>query len=164
MRLGVLSDTHDNLGNISRAVELFAAHGVEALVHAGDFCSPFVFRELAPLRAQVSQMFAVFGNNDGDRLLLANKGAGFCTFSDAVTTVTVSDRNIALMHYPDVAQAVHDSGQFDLVVFGHTHEAVVSGGAKILLNPGACSGYLAARSTIAIVDLETMHVELLEIG
>ena len=49
MKIGVLSDTHDNLVNIRKAVEIFSKNGVEAVIHAGDFCSPFTLPEFKPL-------------------------------------------------------------------------------------------------------------------
>ena len=53
MKIGVLSDTHDNLTNIRKAVEIFSKNGVEALIHGGDFCSPFT---LAEFKQAVFQM------------------------------------------------------------------------------------------------------------
>ena len=41
MRIGVISDTHDNLLMIKKAVEVFNRHGVGMVVHAGDFIAPF---------------------------------------------------------------------------------------------------------------------------
>jgi len=32
-----------------------------------------------------------------------------------------------------------------------------------LLNPGACSGYLAPRATVAIVDTDDLSMELVEL-
>ena len=49
MKIGVLSDSHDNLPNIRKAVEVFSKNGVEALIHGGDFCSPFTLAEFKPL-------------------------------------------------------------------------------------------------------------------
>ena len=163
MKLGVMSDTHDHLGNIGKAVEAFSQRKIAALVHGGDMCSPFVFRQLEALRGFCPQMYAVFGNNDGDRVLLTEKGRGFCTFRDGALTLELDGRRIALMHYPDVAESLHRSGDFDLVIYGHTHQVRVEGKDRVLLNPGTCAGYLAERSTIAVVDLGRLEVELIEL-
>ncbi|MDD9973593.1 MAG: metallophosphoesterase family protein, partial [Candidatus Poribacteria bacterium] len=37
MKLGVMSDSHDNIPNVKRAVALFNEIGVDLVVHAGDF-------------------------------------------------------------------------------------------------------------------------------
>ncbi len=64
MKIGVLSDTHDQGELIQKAVKYFNDENVSWVFHCGDWVSPFIlhfFRELkAPLRG-------VFGNNDGDK-------------------------------------------------------------------------------------------------
>jgi putative phosphoesterase len=164
MNLGIMSDSHDHMGNIGKAVEAFAQREIAALIHGGDLCSPFVFRQLEQLREFCPQMYAVFGNNDGDRVLLTEKGRGFCTFRDGALTLELGGRRIAVMHYPDVAESLHRSGDYDLVIYGHTHQVRVEGKDRILLNPGTCAGYLAERPTIAVVDLSRLEVELIELG
>jgi putative phosphoesterase len=163
MILGVLSDSHDHLANVEKAVAVFKDRKIEALIHGGDFCSPFVFNYLKELQTICPQMHAVFGNNDGDRVLLTLKGKGFCTFRDGALVLKVGGRVIAVMHYPDVAESLHRSGDYDLVIFGHSHQARVEGSDRLLLNPGSCAGYLAQRATVAVVDLETLTAELIDL-
>ena len=102
MKIGVLSDTHDHLPNIRKAVEVFPKIGVEAVIHGGDFCSPFTLAEFKPLADKGLKMYAVFGNNDGDRVLLVRRGGEFCSFQDGSRIVTLDGRKIAVMHYPDL--------------------------------------------------------------
>ncbi|UCF98250.1 MAG: metallophosphoesterase [Spirochaetaceae bacterium] len=163
MIVGVMSDSHDHLANIGRAVKVFSERKIAALIHGGDLCSPFVFRELEKLKSFCPSMYAVFGNNDGDRVLLTEKGRGFCTFRDGALSLEMESRRIAVMHYPDVAESLHRSGDFDLVIYGHNHTARVEGEKRILLNPGSCAGYLTDRATIAVVDLQSLGVELIEL-
>ena len=163
MILGVMSDSHDHLGNIAKAVAEFTDRKITALIHGGDLCSPFVFRQLEKLKPFCPRMYAVFGNNDGDRVLLTEKGKGFCTFRDGALTLELGGRRIAIMHYPDVAESLHRSGDFDLVIYGHSHQVRVEGRDQVLLNPGSCAGYLADRATIAVVDLDTLEVELIDL-
>jgi putative phosphoesterase len=161
MKIGVLSDTHDNLTNIRKAVAEFSARGIEAILHGGDFCSPFVLAEFTPLFEKGIKMHAIFGNNDGDRILLKERGGNHCTFRDGMYVLTLDGRRIVLMHYPDIAEDLHQSGGFDLVIYGHNHQPKVKGTSKKLLNPGACSGYLAEKPTIAVVDTRDMGIELI---
>jgi putative phosphoesterase len=161
MLIGVLSDSHDHLPNIAKAVRAFTERKIGALLHAGDLCSPFVFRELRELTSLSPRMYAVFGNNDGDRVLLTNKGGRFCVFRDGVHTLELEGRRIVMMHYPDVAESLYRSGDFDLVIYGHNHQARVEGTERILLNPGTCAGYLADQASVATVNLETLEVELI---
>ena len=163
MKIGVLSDSHDNLIKIRKAVKLFLKAGIGAIIHAGDFCSPFFFQEVQDLKAICPGMYAVFGNNDGDRLLLSQKGSGFCEFKDAVFTMEIDGRKVVVMHYPDIAESLYRTGDYDLVIFGHTHHPIQRGDTKKLLNPGACSGYLSpgGRATIALFDTTDMGIEIL---
>ena len=163
MRIGVLSDTHDNLDNIRKAVEVFSKNGVEVIIHGGDFCSPFTLAEFRPLVAAGVKMHAVFGNNDGDRLLLAKNGKEFCSFNDGTCVVTLDGRRIIAMHYPDLGEDLFKLGTYDLVIYGHNHKALIKGDKRKLLNPGTCSGYLAAHATVALVDTRDMAVELAQL-
>lgn len=163
MKLGVLSDSHDNLPMIRKAVEVFSKSGVEALIHAGDFCSPFTLPEFKPLADMGMKMHAVFGNNDGDRPLLVRRAGDFCSFVDGARSIELGGRRIVVMHYPDLSQDLFRLGTYDLVIYGHDHKVRVEGSDKKLLNPGACSGYLADAATVALVDTATMAVEIVRL-
>jgi putative phosphoesterase len=163
MKIGVLSDSHDNLPNIRRAVEVFSKNGVEALIHGGDFCSPFTIAEFKPLFDRGIRMHAVFGNNDGDRVLLVRRAGDSCTFSDGTCIMTLDGRKIVVMHYPELGEDLFRAEAYDLVIYGHNHKVRVEGGEKKLLNPGTCSGYLAEFASVAIVDTRTMGVEILKL-
>ena len=65
MKIGVLSDSHDNVPMVKKAVELFNSEGVELVIHAGDFIAPFVVAAMGDLKCRV---VGVFGNNDGERI------------------------------------------------------------------------------------------------
>jgi uncharacterized protein len=163
MKIGIISDTHDNLVNIRKAVEAFSKSGVEALIHAGDFCSPFTLAEFKPFADKGVKMHAVFGNNDGDRLLLYKRAGDFCTFADGAMILSLDGKKVAVMHYPELADDLFKLGAYDLVVHGHNHKPRVEGEARKLVNPGTCSGYLAEAATIAIVDLTTMAAQILRL-
>lgn len=163
MRIGILSDTHDHLPNIARAVEAFAGNGVEAIIHAGDFCSPFTLASFKPLADMGLKMYAVFGNNDGDRALLVQRAAGFCTFADGSRVVTLGGRTFAVMHYPDLADDLFRSEAYDVVVYGHNHKVRVEGETRKLLNPGTCAGYLADAATVAVLETSDLRVEVVRL-
>ena len=163
MKIGVLSDTHDNLANLRLAVQVFVGRGVGALIHAGDFCSPFTLQEFAPLVAGGVRLHAVFGNNDGDRVMLARKGGDFCDFHDGAAVVELDGRRVVVVHYPDLAPSLLASGAWDLVIHGHDHKVRVEGGTRRLLDPGTCAGYLAPRATVAVVETADLSVEVVEL-
>jgi len=51
MRIGILSDSHDQRQRTARAVALLVDQGAEALVHCGDLPSPGVVHECGLLPA-----------------------------------------------------------------------------------------------------------------
>lgn len=65
MTIGLISDSHDQMPHIKKAVTVFKKEGVELVLHAGDFCSPFTIPPFDGL-----ELKAVFGNNDGDHYLI----------------------------------------------------------------------------------------------
>src|SRR4051794_6847804 len=59
VRLGILSDTHNELERTHRAVQRLRAEGAEALIHCGDLSSPAIVALLAGLPS-----WFVLGNHD----------------------------------------------------------------------------------------------------
>lgn len=163
MIIGVLSDTHDHLANLRAAVDTFLARGVQAVLHGGDFCSPFSMAELKALSERGAAIRAVFGNNDGDRLMLARRGEGFCEVRDGAWVMELGGRRIAIMHYPDLAEELWRCGAFDLVIYGHDHRSRLEGEERKLLNPGTCAGYGSDRATVALVDTSDMSAEIVDL-
>ena len=160
MKIGVMADSHDNIPKIRQAVELFNREGVGLVVHAGDFISPF---SIVPLEDLDCQVLAVFGNNDGERIGVASQLFGMGEVHPNLATTEISGRRIAVVHYPELASPLARSGAFDLVVYGHTHQIEERIEKGLLLNPGEVGGWLTGLSTVAIVDLETLEVQIHEL-
>ncbi len=160
MKLGVMSDSHDNVPMVKRAVEMFNSRRVDLVIHAGDFIAPFAVAPFADLDCRV---VAVFGNNDGERVVLAKKIEAFGEVHPNLADAELGGRRIAAMHYPELAEPIAASGLYDLVIYGHTHEIDVRAGKTTVLNPGEVGGWLTGRSTAAIVDLEDMKVEIVDL-
>src|SRR5688500_8615983 len=126
MKLGVLSDSHDNVPNVKKAVALFQAEGVERVIHAGDFVAPFAIPPLGELPCQV---VAVLGNNDGEKAGLHRRFEAIGgTLEPKMATLTVGERRIAVVHEPEPVEALAASGLFDMVIYGHTHQIDVRPG------------------------------------
>ncbi len=170
MRLvGVVADSHDNLPAIERAVEVLKEVGVEALLHAGDIIAPFSLKRFADLGAKG---YFVYGNNDGEKLLLAKVASqlGF-TLTEQPLMLTLNGYKVIILHGAagkeetlKLVEALAASGHFDLVVYGHLHETAVRRvGDTLVVNPGEVCGYLTGKRTVAIVDLEERKAEIREI-
>ncbi|MCX7792828.1 MAG: metallophosphoesterase [Thermodesulfovibrionales bacterium] len=160
MKIAVISDSHDNLDNLRKAVEIINSSGAVHVFHAGDFTSPFTIRALKELKCPLT---GVFGNNDGDRLLLSEKFNGRI-YTQPYTT-TFNGKKIVLMHEPVFIEALRDSGHFDIIIYGHTHEADIrQEKGVIIINPGELAGWLYGKPSFAIFDLETMKGEIINIS
>jgi hypothetical protein len=165
MRIGLLSDTHDNLQMVDAAVEQLNREEVGLVLHAGDYVSPFVIPRLANLK---SPMIGVFGNNDGDRQRLVAQFAehGRLSLRGTFAAVAAGGMTVGLLHGDDreLLQALAGRKAFDIVIHGHTHQAEVRNlGGTLVVNPGEVCGYLTGRPTIAVLDTATRDVELISL-
>ena len=159
MFIGIMSDTHDNLPLVKKAIEVFNTRDVQHLIHAGDYTSPFTLKLFRDLKCEYT---GIFGNNDGDKLLLQERAGGRIRPQPHV--FTLYGRKIVVMHEHHVIEALAESGHFDLVVYGHTHEADIRKvGSTLVVNPGEVGTWLYGKSSIAIADLEKMNAKLIHL-
>lgn len=160
MIIGVMSDSHDNMPQIRKAVDFFNARSVEHVIHAGDFGAPFTFRILKDLKCGFT---GIYGNNDGEKLLLQKLSQGRIFKQPHI--FELDGKKFVLVHEHHVVDALAASGHYDVVVCGHTHEADVRMiGKTLVVNPGETGGWLYGKSTVAIVDLATMATEIVDLN
>ncbi|MCX8014872.1 MAG: metallophosphoesterase [candidate division WOR-3 bacterium] len=157
--IGIISDTHDNLPNIKRAVEIFNQHKVSLVLHCGDFVAPFTLLAFKELRCP---LLGVFGNCDGEKeyLLTQAKNLNFSIYEPPYITTDLKKR-ILITHKP-----VTFPEDIDILIYGHTHKPEVKyqqTNSKLIINPGEASGWLYNNPTIAILNLSTNQVEIIDI-
>lgn len=161
MKIAVLSDVHDNIWNLRKALE--RTEGAGAMLFCGDLCAPFSLKMLADGFGGL--IHAVRGNNDGDMFLLMRVASqhGHVTFyAEAMAEVTLGDRCIAVVHYPHLAEAIAPSGRYDAVFFGHSHQAVKKWeGRTLVLNPGEVMGRFG-KATFALYDTEAHDADFVD--
>jgi len=156
MKIGVVSDSHDNIPAIRKAVRTLDREGVEVVLHAVDFVAPFALKEFLKVKAL---FLGVFGNNDGERAGLAKLSA---EIRPGPRLLELGDRKIVLAHtQEDILPALWE--QASVAVFGHTHKVVVEKGKGLRLNPGECGGWLTGRRTLAILDTDTLDVRIVDL-
>lgn len=141
MLLAVMSDTHDHIWNLRKALDIIRDRNAQAIVHCGDFVAPFMLKELNQIHVPVH---GVFGNNDGDQYLLTRMSLAESSnvhLYGLMGELTLEDFKIAFSHYRVVADGLAAGGQYDLVCFGHSHKALLHRREKTdLLNPGEVMG------------------------
>jgi putative phosphoesterase len=160
MRIGILSDTHDQVARTIEAVARLIAEGAELLIHCGDFTRPAVVEKLAGLPS-----YAVLGNNDFDvkglrrefaligGTLLGRGGIFECAGKRLAVTHGDSSTELRrlLKETPDYLFLGHSHG------FEDRRE-----GATRCVNPGAL--HRAPRWTVALLDLDTDALTMLTVG
>ena len=162
MRIGVISDTHGHIENTMAAVRMLEALQVERVLHCGDICSPQIPRLLAGWPTHF-----VFGNCDHGADLIATREAiasAGLSCHERFAALELAGRKIALLHSDDLRlfRLVKSSGEYDLVCYGHTHQAAQHReGNTLVLNPGAL--FRATPHTIAVVDLATMEATIMPV-
>lgn len=158
MKIGIISDSHDNLPLIRKAVHyLNDEWPVDAVIHAGDYVAPFAVRELANLRAP---FYGVFGNNDGER---AGIRKVLPQIQQPPLRLELGGRIIVVTHdRAELAEA--DTAGADIVVCGHTHNPEVRRNGFLLVNPGELGAWLTGASTLAVVDLENLDARIVTLA
>ena len=159
MLIGIMSDSHDDMAMIRQATDFFNNKNVEHVIHAGDMISPFTFEVLRDLK---SPFIGIFGNNDGDRLLLKEKSRD--TIQVQPRMFELGGRKFAIVHEPSSVEALAQSGMFDVVIYGHTHLPVLEHvGDTMVLNPGKTARLHKGTATVALLDTKTMHAEHIQL-
>ena len=164
-----MSDSHDNTSKVSLAVEFFNNVGADVVFHLGDIISPFTLKILGGLEAEV---YVLYGNNDGDKVLLSKTAREIgVNISDQPLVLELGGLKVIAIHgwgsreyTKGIVEAFASSGKYDIVLYGHTHEVEVRRLDKVLVvNPGEVHGYLSGRSTIALIDTKKMSTEVVEL-
>ena len=159
MRVGVVSDTHDNVANVGRIVELFNASRVERVIHTGDITGAVTLDVMAHLAAP---LLGVYGNNDKERHSLAAAARRHdMHFVDPPLSLTLAGRAIAVVHDPEET-GLDVLADHRVLLHGHTHRRVhEKRDGKLVLNPGECAGRMPGRNVVGVLDLVTLGVEFL---
>lgn len=161
MLIGLISDTHDNLPLVRKAVECFNDKKVDLVLHAGDIVAPFNLKEYKRLKARIVM---VFGNNDGERNMWRSIVKEIGELHEAFYEACLEGQAILLMHEPWQLEALAESGKFDIIIHGHTHNpGSKQVGNTLIVNPGECGGWVTGKSTIGLLELPSKKFELVNL-
>lgn len=159
MLVGVLSDTHDRVPLITKALDLFAERGVGAVVHAGDICSPFAAKALKAAEDRCP-LHVILGNNEGEIDGLTAILPQLCR---GPIRLELEGRKILVHHFTKWCDA-DDVAWADVVITGHTHEVVnESRDGRLFLNPGECCGWVSGRCSVAVLDTTGPEAEIIDL-
>ncbi|MFP3172526.1 MAG: metallophosphoesterase [Acidilobus sp.] len=169
MLVAVVSDSHDDVSSVRLAAFRAKSLGVKMIIHLGDIISPFTLKELGQAGARVE---AVFGNNDGEFEMLGEVARSMDgNIGRWPRVISAGGRRLLLMHghgpaegTVEIAHALAESGRYDAVLYGHTHQAELTYVKGVLiLNPGPLASFLGG-PTMALVDTDTMDAKLVRLS
>lgn len=159
MKIGVVCDTHNNVRNVKRIVELFNDAQVDRVIHTGDITKGTTLDLFGELTCP---LHGVFGNNDVEREGLDQSIERHCfEFQDPPLRLSWYGRSILVVHDPAMLGQV-DLGDAELILHGHTHlKREERNSERLIFNPGECAGQMVGYNAIGVVDLSNLDVELL---
>lgn len=164
MKVGIISDTHDNLPLVDKAIERLNREKVDLVLHAGDYVAPFTVIRFKKLQAK---LIGVFGNNDGDHEFLKKRFADVkgAEIREGFAEVNAEGLRIALLHgNGELLQSLVNAECYDVVVHGHSHEArIYRKGVTTVINPGEVCGYLSGKPTIALLDTKSREAKMIQL-
>jgi putative phosphoesterase len=161
MKIGILSDTHNDSAMTARSLQVFRQRGVRILFHCGDLTSPEMVKHFDSF-----EVFFVRGNMDRHQAqalkaaVAVQKGAHWLGKGDEVV---LEGKSIAITHGD--RENLFETllfAQPDYLFSGHTHrrrdERV---GTTRLINPGALGGTQHEARSIGVLDLTTDQLEVI---
>jgi putative phosphoesterase len=151
MKVGIITDTHDKQMLLTKAIEVFTEHHVAYILHAGDITSASTAHALASI--DHVKFIGVFGNCDFDKSSLegvVRNQQG--EIHRGAYNAKIEDKKLLMAHDPRNLGEMPITGDFDLIVYGHTHvQDIHRQGKTLIINPG--------QSWAVVLDLESMDYE-----
>lgn len=160
--LGIISDTHDNVLSIKKAVDIFKAMECDLVIHCGDVIAPLTIQFFKGLNIKF-----VRGNCDGDVPNLKKKAEEINgEFFEDIYEFTYEGKKFVSYHGNDQMELkkLIDSRQYDYVLTGHTHKKTDQ---KIretrVINPGAHYPTVEEK-TVAVLDVKQDKLQFMEVN
>ncbi len=154
MKIGILSDTHNDSENIQRTLQVFERYQVSSLLHCGDVTS------LASLQWFTEYpLILTFGNGDVATGEMKAYLKGCNNSNEALYQYewNLNGKRIAATHghLREINDSILRQQNVDYFFHGHTHEKVDSWvGRTRVINPGAVVRTGNNSSSVCIFDPE----------
>ncbi|MEM4683020.1 MAG: YfcE family phosphodiesterase, partial [Ignisphaera sp.] len=84
---------------------------------------------------------------------------------------SIENKQILLVHgygskdyTKNIVYSLASTGHYNIILYGHTHEVdVLSRDSILVLNPGEVCGYITGRQSVAIIDIDTMKFNIIDL-
>lgn len=128
MKIAILSDSHDNIPNLEKALDWINQEGIKIIIHCGDLGAPSILTKVMIPKFS-GKIHLVYGNVDDPELLEKEvknfeniKVHGEVGEIELAANTKHSVSRIAFTHQPEKAKELAQSGKYDIVFYGHTHK------------------------------------------
>lgn len=146
VKIAVISDTHNNLATAKKITDWLNKEKISLLLHCGDISTQETIDEI--------------GKNFKGEVKFVKGNADFDLDIPEKEEIETGGKKIAFCHFPELAKKLAETGKYDLVFYGHTHQPWQE---KIkncyLVNPGEAAGQFT-KPTFAVYDTATGKLEL----
>lgn len=160
MKIAIFSDSHDNVANLEKFLNWVNNNNIEEIIFCGDLCAPSILKNLLAPKFS-GKIHMVFGNvTDREMLVKIAKDFSHVTHYGDLAEFKINKESYAVIHYPNEAKKLAQSGKYDLVFYGHNHkpwEEIINNCRVV--NPGTLAG-LFQKATFATYDTITKKLTL----
>lgn len=146
MKIGIISDSHDDVENVQESISIFNRNEVEYVIHAGDYIFPGIIKEFEKSKAK---LIGVLGNNDGE---INGISKSFKEINGELKgemgEIEIDKIKFGIYHGTKmgIKENMIKSQKYDILICGHTHQQEPQYAGKIqhtassktfVLNPGS---------------------------
>lgn len=157
MKVGIISDIHDNIINLDKCLKWCKSSNVKSLICCGDITNNQTLSKMSD--KFLGDIFLVRGNADNfeDSDLKKYKNINYL---GRVGQIELGSKKIGLCHEPFLIDKVLEMGDCDYIFYGHTHKPWEEKKDNTrIINPGTLGG-MFQKATFAVLDLENNNLEL----
>lgn len=159
MNIAIISDTHDNIENLKKALKFIKENKIKKIIHCGDVCESSTLEMLA--KEFPGKIYLTFGNAEFDKEKMKEKAKNLSNIKvfEERGEIKIKDLRIEFSHFLENTKKCPD-WKADFIFYGHTHRPWFQKQKNhIFANPGNLSG-LYYKPTFAILDTKTKKIEL----
>lgn len=164
MKIAIISDTHDRLDNIEKALNYIKDQNCDALIHSGDLAHSETLDLICKKFHGPIHYIAGNADIDPEEIYGLTKIYPNLKYYPDFAELEIGKKRIAVTHKPVDANELARSGNYDLVIHGHDHKPWQRFIVKCeILNPGNLAD-IRFPATFAMYDLETGKPNLIEVA
>jgi uncharacterized protein len=164
MKIAIISDIHDNIPNLDKALNYIKQTNIDKIICCGDFGSEETLAYLSKNYNGIVR--AVLGNADEEHMEFCDVEDKFANIklAEYESSFLIDGKQVLVVHAPSRYESYLANEDLGYIFYGHTHkpwQEVKSG--KMILNPGNISNFRYS-PTFAIWETESDKFELIQLN